>query len=280
MDDSLRLFVQKISKLPTLPSIAQEILNIVNQDMVPVGRLEAIIEKDPTLASRILGIANSAFFGTGEAVTRVSNAIIRIGFNNVKYASLGVALMTVLDRNQRNAPLDSRRIYQHSVAVALLAKKLARDLGVVNPDDAFVCGILHDIGLLVLNSYCGDSYRDVLRTFQGGDSLLVAEGSVLGFTHAEIGLWLADKWNLPDIILDTVRYHHQPSAAVSNRELVALVHVADCITSKYFYRVLDKDPYDGPETASLDLLNWSSGSLVAFAEGFDRSLFSGELFSP
>ncbi|MGC2063577.1 MAG: HDOD domain-containing protein [Thermodesulfovibrionales bacterium] len=280
MDDSLRLFVQKISKLPTLPSIAQEILNAVNQDTVSVDRLEAIIEKDPTLAARILGIANSAFFGAGAAVTSVSNAIIRIGFNNVKYASLGVALMTVLDRNHGNAPLDSRRIYQHSIAVALLGKTLARDTGVVDPDDAFVCGVLHDIGLLVLNSYCGEAYRAVMAAFQDKASLLEAESAVLGFTHAEIGLWLADQWNLPGIILDTVRFHHQPSAAVRNREIVSLVHIADSITSTSFFRISEKNPYFGPEAASLAHLNWSPAMLETFAAGFDRTLFSGELFSP
>jgi putative nucleotidyltransferase with HDIG domain len=272
------LFVQKISKLPTLPSIAQEILTIINDDMVSVDRLEAIIEKDPTLASRVLGIANSAFFGTGGAVTSVSKAIIRIGFNNVKYVSLGVALMTVLDRNPGKTPLDSRRIYQHCIAVAILGKTLGRQMGLRNADDAFVCGILHDIGLLVLNSYCGEAYQGVMDTFQDRTTLLEAEVAVLGFSHAEIGLWLADKWNLPDIILDTVRFHHQPSAAAENRELVALVHIADCITSRNFYRVSEKDPYYEPDAAALALLNWTPESLETFAAGFDRTVFNGELF--
>lgn len=280
MGDSLRIFVQKISKLPTLPSIAQEILNIINDDMISVDRLETIIEKDPTLAARILGIANSAFFGTGAQVNRVSNAIIRIGFNNVKYVSLGVALMTVLDRSQGNTPLDPRRIYQHSIATALLGTTLSKDFRVANADDAFVCGILHDIGLLVLNSFCGGAYRKVMDTFQGTASLLEAESSTLGFTHAEIGLWLADKWTLPDIILDTVRFHHQPSAAVRNRELVSLVHIADCIASTYFYRVSDKDPYYCPDPAALAVLNLTPASLETIASGFDRALFSGELFTP
>lgn len=278
MDDSLRLFVQKISKLPTLPSVAQAILNIINDDMVSVDRLEEIIEQDPTLAARILGIANSAFFGTGAAVTRVSNAIIRIGFNNVKFVSLGVALMTVLDRKQGHPPLDFRRIYQHSIAVALLGRTLAQGQRGLNSDDVFVCGILHDIGLLVLNSYCAQPYQEVMTSFQGMDSLLEAEVSVLGFTHAEIGLWLADKWSLPDIILDTVRFHHRPSAAVRNRELVSVVHIADCITSRYFYRVSEKDPYFGVDETALALLNWTPASLETFAGAFDRSLFSGELF--
>jgi putative nucleotidyltransferase with HDIG domain len=280
VDDSLRIFVQKISKLPTLPSIAQEILNIINDDMISVDRLEAIIERDPTLAARILGIANSAFFGTGGAVTRVSNAIIRIGFNNVKYVSLGVALMTVLDSRRQNAPLDSRRIYQHSVAVALLGKTLASDLGVANADDAFVCGILHDIGLLVLNSYCGEAYRAVMDAFQDKAELLEAESEVLGFNHAEIGLWLADQWNLPEVILDAVRFHHHPSAGGRNGELVSLIHIADYIASKYFYRVPEKDPCYEPDAAAFVLLNWSPASLKAYADGFDRTLFSGELFAP
>jgi len=210
----------------------------------------------------------------------VSNAIIRIGFNNVKYVSLGVALLTVLDRSQGNTPLDSRRIYQHSIAVALVGKTLAKNMGVANADDAFVCGILHDIGLLVLNSFCCGSYRTVMDAFQGTASLLEAESSTLGFTHAEIGLWLADKWNLPDIILDTVRFHHQPSAAVRNRELVSLVHIADCIASTYFYRVTDKDPCYGPDPGALAVLNLDPASLETTAAGFDRALFSGELFTP
>ncbi len=278
MNDSLRVFVQRIAKLPTLPQIAQDILNLINDDMVSVSRLESIIEKDPTISARILSVANSAFFGTGRPVTSVSNAIIRIGFNNVKYISLGVALMTVHGRERLDLPLDSRRIFQHSIAVGFVGKALAGVVADVDPDDAFVGGILHDIGLLVLNSYFEVAYRSVIEEFLTIPSLLDAERKVLGFTHDEIGYWLADKWNLPDMILDVINYHHRPSSAVRNRSVVSLVHIADVVTSDHFFRICEKNPSYELDASSLGLLNLSPERLHAFVAGFDRSIFEGEIF--
>jgi len=230
MDDSLRLFVQRIRKIPTLSVIAQEVLNLTSNDSVSIAKLEGVIEHDPPIASRILSVSNSAFFGTQAPNTTVSNAIVRIGFDNVRNIAFGVALLTMFSDGEPRRPIETKRIIKHSLAVGIIAKVLAGHFGFCDRDEVFVCGMLHDLGILVMNSHFGDRYSRVVDELRAEKSLLAAERKVLGFTHPEIGMWLADTWNLPEDVSESIRFHHEPFLSGSRQ--IALVHLADHISFK------------------------------------------------
>lgn len=233
MDDPARLFVQKITKLPTLPAIAQEVLSLSFDDSVSVRRLEDIIEKDPQMASRILSVSNSAFFGIETQNASIRNAIVRIGFDNVRHIALGIALLSVFRNGSRSHPLSPEKILKHSLGVGLIARVLAHHFSYSDQDEIFACGILHDLGILVMNSYAEEMYVRVIDSMGRGESLPDAEERVLGFSHSTVGTWLAEKWNLPGPILTAIRFHHDPLSA--NSRQVCLIHLADCICSeKYF----------------------------------------------
>ncbi|MBI5055899.1 MAG: HDOD domain-containing protein [Nitrospirae bacterium] len=261
MNESLRLHVQKITKLPTIPVIAQAILKIVSNDLASADELEEIIRKDPPISAKVLSVANSAFFGTGTPTTDIKNAVVRIGFDNVKNIALGISLMTVLDDGKRNGIFDYMRIFEHSTVVGAAAKALARKLDSDIPEDVFINGMLHDIGFLIMNKYFPESYGRVLDMFKEKKSLLEAEEAVFGFTHADMGTWLVDKWNLPDIILDTTQYHHAPSKAKRNLNLAALAHVADFIATRSIFSATKEDPNYPFDKASLDILGISENGL-------------------
>jgi len=103
-------------------------------------------------------------------------------------------------------------------------------------------GLLHDIGYLVLNKFFPGNYRKVLEEFEKIDSLLDAETNVLGFNHTHIGAWLGEKWNLPDSVIDSILYHHDPSSAKRNMKQVCIVHLADFITSEHILPPIKRDP--------------------------------------
>jgi len=277
--EPLRLLVQKIPKLPTLPHIAREMLDRMSDDMVSVRRLEEVIENDPAMSAKILSVSNSAFFGLETPNTSVSGAIMRIGFNNVRNIALGVALMTVLDRERHEQPLDGRRIFRHSVAVAMVSKLLSDDLKFGNRDEVFVYGMLHDLGFLVMNNFFPDHYRRVMDEFAGETSLIEAEKKVLACSHADVGAWLAYQWNLPGAVSAAIRYHHAPALAHDEaRKLTALVHVADWITSRSPFNVTEKGPSYPLEPSSLTLLGIGKKDLADIERGIDRNIFSRGLF--
>ncbi|MBI5409899.1 MAG: HDOD domain-containing protein [Nitrospirae bacterium] len=257
MNESLKLRVRQIEKLPTLPVIAQQILSLVGDDTVSVNKLEKIIENDPAISAKVLSVANSAFFKAVTPAATLGNAIFRIGFNNVKDIALGISVMTVLSDGGRDTEIDYYRVFNHSVSVGFTAGLLAQRLNLDLLEEILMNGILHDIGYLVLNKYFIDSYRKVTELFEKNNSLLEAEKEIFDFTHADIGAWLAEKWNLPDTVLDTTLYHHAPSLAKNNLKHVAVIHIADYLTTKNIFRPTKNDPNYPFDPSSLEALGMS-----------------------
>ncbi|RJQ49936.1 MAG: HDOD domain-containing protein [Nitrospiraceae bacterium] len=239
-NDSLKRSVHKIPSLPTLPVIAQEILMLIDDELVPVGKLESIIENDPAISARVLSLANSAFWGITPVKT-LRDAIFRIGFNTVKHLAAGVSLMTLFD-DGKHGKKGYQRVFNHSVAVGFIAKLLSRNLRMAVPEEMLMNGMLHDIGILALHRYFEDSYSEVLDRAGSGQSLIEAEKTVLDFTHAEIGGWLAEEWGLPRSIIHTTLYHHEPGMSKEHTKQAAVVHLADFLTARSILCPVEKDP--------------------------------------
>ncbi len=278
MTDSLKQYVQKIKRLPTIPVVAREILILVADDLVSVSKLEKIIENDPAISAKILSVANSAFFGFKEPAKTLSNAILRIGFTNVKDIALGISLITVLGDRKTKKVFDYQRIFNHSVTVGFIARLISEDLKPDISEEILINGILHDIGYLVLNKYFSETYLKVLSTFKEGNPLLDAEKMVLDFTHADIGNWLSEKWKLPRPVLETTLHHHTPSLAKKNRKHVAIIHIADYLTTQNILSPTEKNPNYPFDHSSLDTLGISEKDLKGIETKISGGAFSHELF--
>jgi putative nucleotidyltransferase with HDIG domain len=263
MNESLKLYVQKIKQLPTLPVIAQEILTLVGNDLTSVSRIENVVENDPAISAKILSVANSVFFGVKAHTKTLDNAIMRIGFDNLKSIAMGISLMTVLQEGKSGKVIDYNRIYNHSVTVGFVARLISRKLKQDFSDEIMINGMLHDLGYLIMNKYFPEMYEEVLALFEKEGSLIEAEKGVLDFTHADIGHWLAEKWNLPKTVLDTTLYHHTPSLAKRNLKRVAVIHLADYMTTRKMLSPTEKDPYYPFDYASLDILNITEKDITA-----------------
>jgi putative nucleotidyltransferase with HDIG domain len=240
------------------------------------NKLSKIIENDPPISAKILSVANSAFYGFGEPARTLSNAVVRIGFDSVKNIALGIAVMTALDGGKHKGALDYKRVFNHSVSVGFIAKLLSRHFKLAISDEILMSGLLHDIGLLVMSRYFPDKYLTILNAFEKEKSLPEIEKEVFDFTHADIGKWLAEKWSLPDIVLDTVLYHHKPSLAQNNLKHVAVVHIADYIVTQYILSVTSINPNYPFDPACLEMLSIPEDDLIeVVTEVKDGSLFNG-----
>jgi putative nucleotidyltransferase with HDIG domain len=278
MNESLRTFIKDIKNLPTIPVIAQEVLNLLNDNMLSVERLENIVEKDPAISAKILSVANSAFFGFQVTTDALGNAMMRIGFNNVKNIALGISLMTILDDGKRGRAFDYQKIFNHSVAVGFTARLLSRNMKLESDGESLMVGMLHDLGYLVLNRYFPDKYEEVLSAFQVDKNLLDAEKKVLDFTHADVGMWLAEEWKLPDVVKDANLFHHTPALAKRNEKHVAMIHIADYLTTKNIMSPTEKDPNYPLDPASLEILGISEDHLKDLEESLGGVPFSDEIF--
>jgi len=263
MSESLRILTQKIPKLPTLPPVAEKIIHLVNSKAAFIGSIVETIEKDAAISAKIIGFSNAALYRRGDPVTTIRDAVMKIGFDNVKSVALGISLLTLFKSERGEEPRDYRNIISHSLVTGLIAKELVDMLKWRDHGEVFTCGLLHDVGMLVMSAYFPDIYSQVLLKFKEGKVFLEAEKEVFGFSHGDIGAWLADKWMLPEAIYDVIRFHHCPAKAALNPSMAAVIHVSDFVCAKNNYSPVSGKGYeDGFDRAALKMLGLNEQDLM------------------
>jgi len=223
--------VRRIKNLPTLPQVVTQLMGAVNNPNASASDVSKIITNDQALVSKVLRIVNSAFYGLPKRVSTVTQATVILGFNTVKNLALSASVFDAFGNNGRAVgKWDRSKFWQHSIACGVATKLLAREIRYSNPEEAFVAGLLHDIGKVVVDQYLPDKFEEIIQIVESdGVSMYQAERTVLGVTHSDIGRWLADNWNLPTQLDEAIGFHHVPSKAKHSTRLTCLVHLADAV---------------------------------------------------
>ncbi len=216
-----------ISTLPSLPVVALEVLKSFEQADVSTGELADKVAKDQALAAKTLRIANSSFYGLSRKVTTIQQAITILGFDSVRTLIAAAAVIDVFSGSWQDA-FDFKAFWRHAVGTGLCAKMLARQLK-LNQDYAFVCGLLHDVGRLVLVTRFPERYAAVTAHRKEKDCYMIdAERSVLEVDHAVVGRSLAEYWKFPLVMQRAIANHHNPLAEDMS-DIPAVVHVAEAM---------------------------------------------------
>jgi HD-like signal output (HDOD) protein len=214
--------------IPTLPEVAWKILKTVSENR-SAGALERLILSDQALTSRILRIANSTLFCSQQPITTISQAQGAFGFRRLR----SLVLAASIDGVVRARALKNRHIWEHALAVGLASSLLAPLCDYPDAERAFVCGLMHDVGKVVLDASLGGEYQAVLDlVYNESLPFLDAERLVLGFDHTVVGGLVVSKWNLPALVEEVARKHHSPGEAVLDQRLCALVSLADALCVK------------------------------------------------
>lgn len=224
-----KLLILEVLELPTLSTVLNKILKVAGNDRSCASDMAEVISKDQALTANILKIANSAFFGLSQKVTTVSRAIVVLGFDAVKSIALSASVIEAF--REGNTRFDRSAFWTHSLACAYISKRIADMTHRVDRETAFVSGLLHDVGKIVLDIHFPDSYQRVLSVLEEGHkSSVQAEEEILGFTHAEVGMWMAQRWKFPKPILFSIANHHGIIAPdVRYGSLAATVRLANHI---------------------------------------------------
>lgn len=224
--------VQTIIQLPTLPAVAEEVIDMVENPKTSASKLGKVIEADQALTGKVLKIANSAFYGFPKQIATVDFAIIVLGFDALKEIVISISLVSALQKRSDDS-FDAKGFWDHSIYSGVIARRLARDLGYRVSGEVFVGGLLHDMGISVLHQHFHDEYRQVIEAVESAPLTFVeAEQQIVGITHAEIGGWLAERWNFPNHLVEAISMHHRPLEAKENPELVSIIHCADVLANR------------------------------------------------
>lgn len=227
----LRKVTEKVIGLPSLPTVVTQLINLVGDPATSARDISQLISADQALTAKILKVANSAFYGFPRKIATVQLAIVVLGFETVKNLGLSVAVLKRFHAGKAHPLFDRQQFWEHAIGCGVAARMLARKRDRKLEGEAFVAGVLHDLGKLILIEYFPDEFGEALELAH--EELLTiseAEMKVVGVTHAEIGGWLAEKWNLPESLVQAITHHHDPMACEEPGEILMIVHAANALT--------------------------------------------------
>lgn len=223
-----------IMDLPALPTVVAKIVELVDNPRTNAAMLARLISTDPALTIKMLKLANSAFYGFPRRIGTINLAIVLLGFETVKDLGISASLVERFNFNDPGIDFDMTHFWEHSIGTAIAARLIIQEGQYRVVGEAFVAGLLHDIGRLVIIRYLPDEYREIQRLIREENLILwEAEKKVLGMTHADIGGRLTHRWNLPDQLVDAIRYHHQPLEQEKLSTLTAITYFADFLSRKH-----------------------------------------------
>jgi putative nucleotidyltransferase with HDIG domain len=205
----LKKVMSAIRELPTLPSVVNRINQLLNDPKTQVGDLARVISADQSLSVRVLKLINSAYHGGGPSKTNdIQQAIVRLGFRSVAQTVTNVSICSMF-KDDSEGLFDRAEFWRHSVAVAVLSRMLAAEARHPRPDEAFTCGLLHDIGKLILDQYLHEEMTAaLLQAREKRISFHQAERVTYQVDHTTVGEMAAKAWRLPMLVVVSIKHHH------------------------------------------------------------------------
>lgn len=226
--------IEHVENLPALPAITVRLIQVVADPDADIGDILEIVQYDQGLTGQVLRLCNSAYFGLSRRIGTLRDALAYLGSRQLMQLVLGVHCNTVLQKEQPGYGLVAGMLWRHSATVALTAEQIGKHVKAENPGILFTAGLLHDIGKVILGSFLAERYQEVIDLLcQKPITFYEAEKQVLGYSHAEVGELLANRWKLPPAIVAAARYHHEPDECPDDdphvKLTVELIHASDSL---------------------------------------------------
>jgi len=215
--------------LLSIPDTLIRVLEAVSSEETSPDQLADIILKDPSLTARVLKMSNSSYYMRSAQIKTVHQGIRVLGANAIKCIALSVSVFVPPRKDSLLGEPELRQFYLHCIGVGLLARKMAQKLGIKNTEEAFVAGLLHDLGKLYMMNAHPEAYLRVRDMINGGDDDIEAERRVFDVDHAELGSIIATRWRLPEDLQRVVRSHHHLDLNPSSDRLLAIVQLANIL---------------------------------------------------
>ncbi len=235
-DAVLKKIYSKIDEIPTLPAVIPKLLSLMESDKTNASDIADLISNDPALASKILKVANSAYYGFSQQISNLKLAMPLLGNNMVKSLSLSIGVIRNLPSGRKSPNFSEKGLWIHSLAVAELMQELGRRYGKRDSNEyLFIIGLLHDIGKVVLNQFFGEVFQMALEEVNNQEvvGLHIAERRLIGFDHGEVGAILLKRWNFPDVISRSIAAHHQVTVPEgTNTHDLAVLRIANALTQE------------------------------------------------
>ena len=270
--------VKSIEGLPSFPATHAEILKLAHSENSTTDDVAEKLQLDTGLLANVFKIVNSAGYGFRKRVDSLKLAVTLLGLEELANIVMAAQVYDKLGDYEDGAGLDPKAFWRHAVGVGFASRALSKKLN-VEAESAFLAGMLHDVGKIVLDRYFGDFYKACLkRVADGTTSIYTAEQDVMGVTHAEIGGVLAGEWKFANNYTNTTMYHHTPKDAVRYKRLVCLVHIADAMTRQLGFGSGGDSTVPDVDEAALDQFSMQSRGLQLLVQAVQEELEGADSF--
>ena len=266
------LLVGQIEEISSLPQVAIRVMEVANDANSSASDLKQVMENDMSLCARVLRCVNSSAYALRTRVTNLQQAIAYLGTKQVRNLAMTASVSELFAKNERIGPYSRSALWRHNVAVGICARMICMRRRVEAFEDAFLAGLLHDIGIVLEDQHAHTQFTQMIHSLDGNQSLPATEREHLGFDHATIGGKLAEKWGFPESVTAAIRWHHM---AVGYRgesvDIVRCVEVANLLcTAKGISSVGTK--LVKPCAATMAGLALTRQDVVVLAEDLEREL--------
>ena len=227
-EDQIKRIISVTGNLPPVPHVAARTMDLVAKEDTSVSELQKVISADQALTARILKMANSVFYSFDQKISTLSHAIVVLGFRAVQSMAIAASSRSLFVKKGAQFGLKEKLLWEHSIGCAMGCRQVARMVGFDKEEEAFIAGLLHDIGKAVLNLVIPKKYGKIVeQVYNESRTFSDVEKEVLGFDHAQIGALIAQKWNFSWDMVETIAYHHSPEAETTGGGLSAILAVAN-----------------------------------------------------
>ena len=216
--------------LPSLGSINKALQGLLLTDQRYTAQIAEIIRCDPSLTSRLLRLVNSVYYGLGTPVNSIEEAVFYLGVRQIRQLAMVTPVIEDFQRLTRQCIFPWREFWQHCIGTAILTREVAASTNVQTDDSVYVAGLVHDVGKIVMAWTFPDHFAEIHRqALPGVRDLVEIEIEILGIDHAELGALYLERHHLPELMISSARYHHQPEKSVQHPQIIAAVQIADLL---------------------------------------------------
>jgi HD-like signal output (HDOD) protein len=230
--NKIEKIISRIEQLPTLPAVYHRLQDMLSDPKVSAKDVGGVIEKDPALAAKILKMVNSSYYGFPKRISTISHSVVILGFTELMHLALSVSILRMFNKKGTNQAFNYMEFWKHSLGVAVCAGVIGRKVGpgkCTSHEEAFVAGLLHDVGKILEEQYIHREFTRVLELKEKENLLLFeAENRLLGITHQDVGSFLAEKWRLPSVLEAAIGLHHDPRGKRNSPGLYSMASIIHC----------------------------------------------------
>jgi putative nucleotidyltransferase with HDIG domain len=221
----------KVTDVPTLPASVLQVMQMIEDPLCSAADLSRVIVLDPSMAAKVLKLANSPFYGFRQKIGNIPQAVTLLGFATLKNALLSAAVFDMFRIS--GTGLDMQGLWKHSVGTATAAKLVSKRVRFPNSEKAFTAGLLHDIGKVIIARYLPSSLHSVMQMVRDEHlAMFDAEQKTIGLAHPSFGGWVMAKWGLPTALVEAVEFHHHPTRSKFAFDLAGIVYLANIMAHR------------------------------------------------